>query len=339
MNPKNNPVGVAFTCNNLGVIDLVLLNGIGITKLVNGESINKIVDPGSQIKLLNFLVELRTRGVAINWEVNVICDDQLETIQLSGVSQKDLLMILGSRNPKDLLLLCNEFMKINNEQAAILRSAIKDHIQSIKGEPIEKLSSYDQISHLNNELINLQRELMKKNNEQERLNRTIQALATTDMLTGQNNRLGFFEKGGQQIIQAKRYNHPLTAIMFDVDIFKTINDTFGHSVGDLVLTEVAARCQKELRRVDILCRYGGDEFAILLPETSCTGARVVAERIRVAVAQPMKVENLSLSVTISIGIAELDLKEGDLEKLLRNADRALYTAKDAGRNCIFVDEG
>jgi diguanylate cyclase (GGDEF)-like protein len=339
MNFNSVPAGIAFTCDIRGTINNVLLDGIGIKSLAVSQPIDRIVDQGSQTKLLNFLVELRMKGVAINWEVNLLNGNEVEIIQLSGVSQKDLLMILGSHDAKDSLFMCGEFMKINNEQAFLLRAAIKDHIQSIEGEPSEKISIYDQISGLNNELINLQRDLIKKNFELEKLNRTIQTLAITDVLTGQNNRLGFFEKGEQQVAFAKRYNHPLTAIMIDVDKFKSINDTYGHSSGDKVLTELAARCHKELRMVDVFGRYGGDEFAILLPETPSASALIVAERIRLAVSRPFIFENISLNVTISLGIAELDLSSGDLERLLQYADRAMYTAKAAGRNRIFFDAG
>lgn len=337
MTMNEQPVGVAFTCNPHGIINDVLMDGMGVRSLAGGQFIGRIVDPASRIKVLNFIADLRAKGIAVRWEVNILVEDHTETIQLSGVSHKNRLMILGSRDVIDSLRMCDGLIQTDPEPAALLRSAIQSYLESHESESLEQLSIYDQISRLNNELINLQRDLMKKNSELERLNRTIQMLASTDMLTGQNNRMGFFDKGEQQVVQAMRYHHPLTALMFDVDEFKAINDTYGHSVGDKVLTELAARCHSVLRKVDILGRYGGDEFAILLPETPPAGARVVAERIGQAVSQPMQVMNQTLTVTISIGIAELDLKNGDLETLLQHADRALYAAKNAGRNCIFVD--
>jgi len=312
---------------------------MGVRSLAGGQFIGRIVDPGSRIKVLNFIADLRTKGAAVQWEVILMGGDRAETIQFSGVRHKDRLMIVGSRDVLDALRMCDELIHIDPEPAALLRSAIKDYVESHESESLEQLSIYDQISRLNNELVNLQRDLMKKNNELERLNRTIQMLATTDMLTGQNNRMGFFDKGEQQVAQAMRYHRPLSAMMFDVDQFKTINDTYGHLVGDKALAELAARCHSALRKVDILGRYGGDEFVILLPETASAGARVVAERIRQAVSQPLQIADRTLTVTISIGIAELDLKDGDLETLLQHADRALYAAKNAGRNCIFVDHG
>jgi len=336
---NDQPTGLACICNDQGVIQRVLLDGIGIQSLTCGESLEKSIHPGSRAKWLSFLVELRTKGTAVNWEINFVGSDHLETIQVSGAGQNDLLMIMGSLNFRDSLAICSKFREKDEEQADQLYAAIQNHIRAIEDESLEQSSIYDQISRLNNELVNLQRELIKKNHALERLNRTVQELAVTDVLTGQNNRRGFIEKSEQQLLQAKRYNHPLSLILFDVDLFKSINDTFGHAVGDLVLTELAARCQKALRSVDILGRYGGDEFVILLPETGSAGARIAAERIRLSVSQPMMAEGRSLTITISIGIAELDLKSGDLETLLLHADRALYAAKDAGRNCIFVDNG
>ncbi|GAP18808.1 GGDEF domain-containing protein [Levilinea saccharolytica] len=336
---NDRPAGLAFICDPHGIIKTILMDEIGVRSLAVGQFIGRIADPGSRIKVLNFIADLRAKGAAVQWEVNILVDERTETIPFSGVSHKGCLMILGSRDVIDSLRMCDELIQIDPEPAALLRAAIQSHLESHESESLEQLSIYDQISRLNNELINLQRDLMKKNAELESLNRTIQMLASTDMLTGQNNRMGFFDKGEQQVAQAMRYHHPLSAMMFDVDKFKTINDTYGHSVGDKALAELAARCHSVLRKVDILGRYGGDEFAILLPETSSAGACVVAERMRQAVSQPMQIADQTLTVTISIGIAELDLKNGDLETLLQHADRALYAAKDAGRNCIFVDNG
>ncbi len=335
---NDRPIGIAFTCNPHGIIHNVLLDAIGVRSLAAGQFIGRIVDSGSRIKVLNFVADLCTKGMTVHWEVNLMGDERIERVQLSGVSHKGCLLILGAQDVRDSLRICDELIHADPEPAALLRSAIQGHMESHESETLEQSLIYDQISRLNNELVNLQRDLIKKNSELEKLNRTIQMLASTDMLTGQNNRMGFFDKGEQQIAQAIRYHHPLTAMMFDVDQFKTINDTYGHTVGDKVLAELAARCHSALRKVDILGRYGGDEFAVLLPETSSAGARVVAKRIHQAVSQPMQIFNQTLTVTVSIGIAELDLEHGDLEKLLIDADRALYAAKAAGRNCIFVDQ-
>jgi diguanylate cyclase (GGDEF)-like protein len=125
--------------------------------------------------------------------------------------------------------------------------------------------------------------------------------------------------------------------MLDVDHFKLVNDTYGHLTGDQVLRVVAEHCRENLREVDLLGRYGGDEFAALLPETDRANARSVAERLRQGIAQAtVHAEQSLLTVHISLGVGFLDEVCTDLEDLLRRADRALYAAKRAGGNRVRV---
>lgn len=162
-----------------------------------------------------------------------------------------------------------------------------------------------------------------------------QDLATTDPLTGQLNRRTFFELGQREIERFQRFGRPLSWIMFDVDLFKYINDTYGHSAGDQVLTTIVERCCRVIRHVDILGRYGGDEFVILLPETDHHRAREIAERIRASIADsPMITDAGSVNVSISVGITEATPDTADLGLLLNKADQALYKSKRAGRNTI-----
>ena len=126
-------------------------------------------------------------------------------------------------------------------------------------------------------------------------------------------------------------------VMADIDHFKKVNDTHGHGVGDIVLKEVARRLKNGLRLTDVVGRYGGEEFAVLLPDTSPEAAREVVERLRHAVAAtPIEAEGRSLTVTASFGIASRSVAGENLEHLLTFADRALYRAKDLGRNRVEV---
>ena len=139
--------------------------------------------------------------------------------------------------------------------------------------------------------------------------------------------------------QAVRYKHPLSLVIFDIDHFKRVNDNFGHAVGDKVLAIVSGHVRSSLRVGDIVGRYGGEEFVILLPHTSTQAALQKVERIRKAVASlVVRTETDQVSVTISSGIAELlEPEENDrLDQLLERADRALYTAKAAGRNQTII---
>jgi diguanylate cyclase (GGDEF)-like protein len=163
----------------------------------------------------------------------------------------------------------------------------------------------------------------------------VQRLAITDELTGVNSRRHLFELGQREFAQAVRYRKPLSAIMFDLDHFKGINDTLGHLVGDEVLAGVAARCARVLREVDVLGRYGGEEFAVILPDASAADAVVVAERVRRAVSdQPVETARGPVAVTISLGVADVGPGVLDLKTLLDRADAAMYEAKTAGRDQV-----
>jgi diguanylate cyclase (GGDEF)-like protein len=163
----------------------------------------------------------------------------------------------------------------------------------------------------------------------------VQRLAITDELTGVNSRRHLFELGQRQFAQSVRYRKPLSAIMFDLDHFKEINDTLGHLVGDEVLAGIAARCARVLREVDVLGRYGGEEFAVILPDASAADAVVVAERVRRTIAdEPVETAKGPVPVTISLGVAEVGPGVLDLKTLLDRADAAMYGAKAAGRDQV-----
>lgn len=177
--------------------------------------------------------------------------------------------------------------------------------------------------------IELQKEIEERKNAQAAL----QELATTDPLTGLLNRREFFVLAEREFLRARRDNHPLSAILLDLDHFKSINDTFGHAVGDQVLAATAKTGRDNLRQGELVARYGGDEMVILLPGSNLGRARQIAERLRERVsAQPIETERGRVSPTVSLGIAELQKNDTGLDVLLDHADQALYTAKGAGRN-------
>ena len=162
----------------------------------------------------------------------------------------------------------------------------------------------------------------------------VRELATTDMLTGLNNRDHFWHLAGQLIAAATRYGRPLAALMLDIDHFKEVNDTYGHAVGDDVLRVVASRLDSVVRSADVLGRSGGEEFAVLLPESG--DAEALAERLRATVsATPVVTDAGPIVVTISVGIAQL-LDGDDLDALLARADAAMYRSKAAGRDQVTV---
>lgn len=162
-----------------------------------------------------------------------------------------------------------------------------------------------------------------------------ETLARRDELTGLNNRRAFFHDGEQVLNQAKRYGHPFSLIMLDVDHFKQVNDTYGHAGGDDVLETLADILRKQAREVDILGRLGGEEFALILPETTLPDAIAMAERLRT------EIENTTVSstkseilITASFGLSALTSQQTSLEDLVNEADDALYQAKRKGRNTV-----
>ncbi|HWP34446.1 MAG TPA: diguanylate cyclase [Thermodesulfobacteriota bacterium] len=173
-------------------------------------------------------------------------------------------------------------------------------------------------------------------------NERLEALATTDSLTGLLNRRAFLERVEQEWDRASRYGRPLAFVMVDLDRFKAINDTYGHQIGDAVLRTAATRLARGVRASsDLVGRYGGEEFALFLPETTLAGALLAAERFRgIIAAAPFPVgEGIPpIAVTASFGVsAAPHPKIASVADLIAAADRALYRAKAAGRNRVVAE--
>ena len=162
----------------------------------------------------------------------------------------------------------------------------------------------------------------------------IYRLTTIDGLTQIFNRRYFLEQLEREVSRSKRYRRELSLIMFDIDKFKKINDTYGHLAGDAVLKQLSNVVRAKIRREDIFARYGGEEFAIVLPETDGANTLAFAEKIRKLVEKAsFKFEETKIAVTVSIGIGT-SADVGDAESLIKRADEKLYEAKHAGRNCV-----
>ena len=165
-------------------------------------------------------------------------------------------------------------------------------------------------------------------------------MAVKDALSGLHNRRYLESHLSNLFDKAAAGNKPLSAIMCDIDHFKAVNDTHGHDVGDCVIRECAARIAKSVRNIDLACRYGGEEFVVLMPGTDMALASIVAERIRSEIAShPVIVNNGAeqISVTISMGVASIEGEDDTPAKLLKRADVALYAAKREGRNRVVTE--
>ncbi len=158
-----------------------------------------------------------------------------------------------------------------------------------------------------------------------------------DGLTGVFNRRHIDKCLKDEFSRHKRYSRPMSFVLFDIDFFKKINDTYGHQCGDFVLQALSSRIKAIIRNVDAIGRYGGEEFCCVLPETDMDAALLLAERFRLIIAgEKFKFEDLSIDVSISLGVSEIRDEIDSPETLLKKADEALYKAKETGRNKVVM---
>ncbi|WP_114972356.1 sensor domain-containing diguanylate cyclase [Rhodoferax ferrireducens] len=193
------------------------------------------------------------------------------------------------------------------------------------------------------ELAQINRQLAQQNALLQSYNTALELLAASDSLTGLANRRTLMELGGNECKRAERFSHPLSLLMVDIDLFKSVNDAWGHLVGDHVICAVAEACRTRIRHgLDTAARVGGEEFVIVLPETDHPSARILAESLCQAVAAQKVAANdegASVTFTVSIGVATVEGGGLSFEQLMNNADKALYKAKQAGRNNVQGFDG
>ncbi len=196
------------------------------------------------------------------------------------------------------------------------------------------IATFDDVTELDKQSVQLRemlRQLESSRDEIRRQNQELEQLATRDPLTGCLNRRAFFERLQTEFLLSQRHSRDLACVMLDIDHFKAVNDRHGHSAGDEVLRTLAETLRATLRVTDAVCRYGGEEFCLLLPSTDVEKAVVVAEYARCQIAKN-KVQDIQ--VTASFGVAGLVAEMTDPQQLLDQADQALYLAKDRGRNRV-----
>jgi len=209
-----------------------------------------------------------------------------------------------------------------------------------------KVYSGDELGSLGNafntmgqQLNTLYSEVSERNQELSALNVKLEELAITDGLTGLYNHRHFYERLTEEVKRSKRYHHPLSLIMGDIDHFKCFNDTCGHVAGDKVLQIIAALIAENARENDLVARYGGEEFAIILPETPLETARLVAERMRSIIeSSPELLDSRTKpgeTITMSFGVTLLDDATDNAKGFVRLADAKLYQAKQSGRNRVI----
>jgi len=256
----------------------------------------------------------------------------------------DLLIISLSLQNFDGLRLCSQIRSLERTRnVPILAVAEADNnARLLRGLEIG-VNDYLMRPIDRNEMLARARTQIKKKRYTERLRDNVQAsieMAITDALTGLFNRRYMETHLATLVEQAAARGKPITVLVLDIDFFKSINDGHGHDAGDDVLREFALRIRKSIRNIDLACRYGGEEFVIVMPETDMAVATMVAERLRRRVAsEPFAIQNgtRQLNATISIGIAGLAATDDTAATILKRADQALYRAKRDGRNRVVPD--
>ncbi len=256
----------------------------------------------------------------------------------------DLLIVSLALENHDALRLCSQVRSLDRtrnvpilalsdgEESARMVRGLEIGVNDYLLRPIDK-----------NELAARVRTQIRKKRYTERLRDNVQQsieMAITDALTGLYNRRYMESHLSTLVEQAAARGKPLTALVLDIDYFKSVNDNHGHDAGDDVLREFATRVRKSIRGIDLACRYGGEEFVIIMPETDMAVATIVAERLRRRIASerfPIQQGASSIEVTISIGIATLDTADDNAAHILKRADQALYRAKRDGRNRVVAD--
>jgi len=228
---------------------------------------------------------------------------------------------LDPDNPAQLIQLRDDY-----EEVRTLSSVLRDLIQRLADK-----------THQMNELnTNLEHRVAERTQALEQANRQLEKTVRTDALTGLNNRRYFFELGKTALKKSVRSGTPLAVIMFDADHFKKVNDSHGHAVGDKALMHLSRLAHDSIRDIDVLARVGGEEFAVLLENTSEDAAADVAERLRASIeSSPLPLERGEIVLMVSVGVSSFfPDSSDDLDDLMARADKALYAAKTSGRNRV-----
>ncbi len=273
----------------------------------------------------------------------------MEGLRLARSSSPDLILLDVVMADIDGFAVCR-WLKMNAETRDIpvimltVRSALADRVEGLNIGADDYLAKPFADEELEARIFAALRvkaahaELRGRNQELESMLHSVEALASTDALTGLFNRRRFADVLKREFAVTKRYRNTLSCLLLDLDHFKQINDRFGHDAGDQVLKEVGRRITSTLREVDLAARYGGEEFVVLLPHTSKTDARILAERLLQNVRrQAFQFGDELVTVTTSIGCAgNSDVVTDNAEDLVKAADIALYQAKNSGRNCAVM---
>jgi diguanylate cyclase (GGDEF)-like protein len=300
--------------------------------------------------------KLKNASVAIKVHLKARLMTQLEairsdSIQLSSIAYTDI----HNTITKEAFFIISVFvasivalsfggfnlMRIVRKSLDEVKSAFQQnhsgHFQKIHlSEPSEEFDSIVKaFNDMNDKLSDTTVSLAVMKKVVEERTHVLEHLSNTDPLTKVANRRALFERANMEFSRAIRGNNKLTLLLLDCDLFKNINDNFGHLIGDEFLIRICDVCRQEIRDIDFLARYGGEEFIIVLPDCDLSGGIDTAKRIQEALAkEPVVIDGKAIYVTLSIGVSMLNEQHKSLDQLINDADKAMYQAKTNGRNRI-----
>jgi two-component system cell cycle response regulator len=282
--------------------------------------------------------------LAKTYEVLIERDPQAALVQLAHHSFELLIVSLNLKKA-DGLRLCSQVRSLHRTRHLPIIVLIDpgDDVRLLRGLDMG-VNDYLMRPIDRNEMLARVRTQMKRKRYTDHLRNRLEESAeqaVTDALTGLHNRRYMEAHLKMLADQARACGRPLSVLLTDIDYFKSVNDTYGHDAGDAVLREFAARCRRNTRGIDLPCRFGGEEFVIIMPDTDIVRAFQVGERLRTYIAaEPFQLNtNTRLRVTSSVGLATLEHENDTVEMLFKRADKALYAAKREGRNRVVTDAG
>ena len=323
---KNSEKAFVLVCSCDGLVKEIICNKFfkNVDK-ITGMSFMKLADSGSFSKAVSFFEKINSNESVFNYEINIKMENEIQLLYFDGIKYNHEILVIAKNIQTEIYDLFDKTTKINNEQSNIIRNLIKKSKNKFTDLESANLAneSFDNISRLNNELVNTQREVAIKNYELERLNKKLKELTIIDDMTGLFNRRFFYEKVDEEKIRASRLNYELILISIDINNFKFINDNYGHEEGDILLIKFAELLKKSFRKnFDSVFRFGGDEFVVLLVDCSVENSYKVLKKIN------SKFSKVRKEVSISYGVVKIEIKnDKNIDQYLKIADDLMFEYK------------
>jgi len=303
---------------------------------------NQLIDASDSIKN-----HLKTRLMT---QLEII---RADSVQLSNIVQKDIYKVIKQQSLFIFIILAVSILILlygSNRLTKVFKvslNEVKDAFENNHSGNFQKIKLSNQSEEfdsivtsfnlMNYKLSETMVSLAMMKNIVEDRTRVLEQLSNTDPLTKVANRRALFERGDLELSRTDRIHNNLTLILLDCDYFKNVNDVYGHQIGDELLKHICKVCNREIRSIDFLGRYGGEEFIIILPDCNIDGGIEIAKRIQNSLMQnSLIVKDKELKVTLSIGISMLTSENETFEQLINKADQAMYAAKENGRNRIEI---